>query len=463
MTPRDAALEIWRAGVAAVRAETLVQGCVRRTGDVLDVCGRSLELPAPRRLAVVGAGKAGAGMALGLEAALGEWPEPHRRSGWVNVPADCVRPTRWIHLHAGRPAGINAPTAEGVTGTERLLDLVRGLEPEDLCLVLLSGGGSALLPAPVAGLSLAHKQAVTQRLSEAGASIDELNCVRRALSRIKGGGLLRQCRAGTIWALVISDVVGDPLETIASGPLVPNPTTPADALAVLQRLVPDRDSLPPKIWQVLESRAHEPPASSGSAATSSPAGGLPPRVEHFVIGNNRTACEAAAAAARQLGYNVVALRPNERGVARDVGVRLAREARQRRDTLLDGRPVCLITGGEPVVQLTPCATPRSGGRNQELVLAAAQELWSDGLREITLLSGGTDGEDGPTDAAGACIDADVLLEARRQRLDPDEFLRCNNSYPFFAAAGGLIRTGPTHTNVMDLRVVLIGGAPHGES
>ncbi len=437
-----------------MRAEGLTERVVRPLVGGLSICGALYPLAADGRLAVVGGGKAGAGMAIGLETALGDWPGPERRRGWINVPEDCLRPTKWITLHAGRPAGVNAPTEAGAWGTRQILDLVQTLEPVDLCVVLLSGGGSALLPAPVEGVRLADKQLVTRLLSEGGATIDELNCVRRALSRIKGGGLLRHCRAGTIVALVISDVVGDPLETIASGPLIPNPTTNADAIAVLERLVADRSSVPDSVWRALATSEPAPPLpSSGVTHTQT--------VRHHIIGNNRTACEAAAMEARQMGYEVVALRPNERGIARDVGVRLARECRQRRDTLTGDRPLCLITGGEPVVQLAPETGPRQGGRNQELVLAAAQELWSDGLRDIVLLSGGTDGEDGPTNAAGAIADAELVARARRQGLNTDEYLSVNNSYPFFEATGGLLLTGPTHTNVMDLRVALIGS--RGES
>ena len=246
------ALRIWRAGLEAVRSERLIREHVRVAGHWLIVGEEQpIDLQRIGRIAVVGAGKAGAGMAAGLEEALGpEIAESKQLVGWVNVPADCVPPgedggpprtARRIHLHAARPAGRNEPTAEGVAGTEEILKIVSLLRPDDLCLCLISGGGSALLPAPAEGISLADKLAVTQHLSAAGADI-RLNTVRKQLSRIKGGGLARACRAGRLVSLIISDVLGDPLDLIASGPTVPDHSTPADALTVLERVRSRRHS-----------------------------------------------------------------------------------------------------------------------------------------------------------------------------------------------------------------------------
>lgn len=386
-------------------------------------------------------------MAVGLESALGDWPSPQRRDGWVNIPADCLRPMAWVKLHPARPPGINAPTAATIAGTEQVLRLVQSLTASDLCLVLLSGGGSALLALPIAGVSLADKLVVTRLLSERGATIEELNCVRRALSQVKGGGLLRACRADAVIGLVISDVIGDPLETIASGPLTPNPTSPEEALRVLRSWVALESEVPANVWSALRK-----PHSGGGETTER----LVPHVEQHIIGNNRSACEAAAVAARELGYDVIAVRPEERGIAREVGAALARECQQLRRTRTSDRRVCLITGGEPVVHVVSTDQPRRGGRNQELVLAALQECWDEGMEGIAILSGGTDGEDGPTDAAGGIVDADVWRRALATHLDPADYLRINNSYPFLEAVGALLRTGPTHTNVMDLRVALVG-------
>ena len=230
---REDALAIWRAGLAAVDSERLVRDHVVIAGKLVVIEDLPLSLDDYDRIVVVGAGKAGAGMAAGLERILAEWflaaKATRTVSGVVNVPADCVRPLRWITLHAARPPGMNEPTEAGVTGTNKILQLVASLTPRDLCFCLLSGGGSALLPAPLPGISLADKQAVTKHLSAAGANIRELNTVRKQLSRIKGGGLARACHAGRIITLIISDVLGDPLDVIASGPTVDDSATPEDA------------------------------------------------------------------------------------------------------------------------------------------------------------------------------------------------------------------------------------------
>ncbi|MFO7904443.1 MAG: glycerate-2-kinase family protein, partial [Pirellulaceae bacterium] len=212
---REDALSIWHAAVDAVASDRLVRDNVHPSRHDLRIAGTTIPLDNLERIAVVGAGKAGAGMAAGLEAALG--PRLLRRvRGWVNVPADCVRSLRAIHLHAARPAGVNEPTPAGVQGCEKILELVSSLDENDLCIGLLSGGGSALLPAPSTGVTLDQKVAITKHLSGAGANIQQLNTVRKQLSRIKGGGLARACHAGTLITLIISDVLGDPLDVIAS-------------------------------------------------------------------------------------------------------------------------------------------------------------------------------------------------------------------------------------------------------
>jgi glycerate 2-kinase len=227
---RRDALQIWRAGVAAVDSTRLVRDALSIEGDRLVVDDDEIDLTKIRRIVVVGCGKAGAGMAAGVEEALGDGlAQSHDLRGWVNVPEDCVRRLKYIELHGARPAGRNEPTEAGVLGTIRMLEMVELAGPDDLVICLISGGGSALMPAPINGVSLADKQAVTKFLSGAGANIAELNTVRKALSRVKGGGLARSCRAGRLIAIVISDVLGDPLDVIASGPTVPSTTTAADA------------------------------------------------------------------------------------------------------------------------------------------------------------------------------------------------------------------------------------------
>jgi glycerate 2-kinase len=448
---RDDALAIWRAAVAAVRSDRLVRDNVRIDGQVLHIADHEFPLADIDRIVVVGAGKAGAGMALGLEEALGPRLLFEKRvSGWVNVPADCVRELACITLHAARPAGQNEPTEDGVAGTQRILDLIGSLGPRDLCIALVSGGGSALLPAPVAGITLADKQAVTRFLSSAGANIAQLNTVRKQLSRVKGGGLARACTAGTLVTLVISDVLGDPLDVIASGPTMVNSATPADALAVLRQFDPTRNGVPASVYDLLEASERE--------STQPP----PPRCQviHEVIGNLAVAVDAAGMEAERRGYSHAMLVARElEGPAESIGRHLAELAVLMRR---EAGPDCLITGGEPTVQLAPAEQRGKGGRNQQLVLAALEHWQSRGEAGagIALLSGGTDGEDGPTDAAGAMIDADTPVIVSALGLDPADYLHRNDAYRFFAACGGLIKTGPTHTNVCDVRVVVVDRVAH---
>ena len=436
---------IWDAAVAAVDSRRLVREALKLEGDHLLIADEDeIDLAGVRRIVVVGCGKAGAGMAAGVEDALGpELAAAKQLTGWVNVPADCVQPLSRIHLHAARPAGRNEPTEEGVAGTAEILRLVESAEPDDLVLCVLSGGGSALMPAPIEGLTLADKQAVTRFLSAAGANITELNTVRKALSRVKGNGLARACRARRLVSLVISDVLGDPLDVIASGPTVPNTATTADAIAVLEKFDMRRHGVALRALELLEQRRDEPPPPAPTC-----------EVTNFVIGNNAAAVDAAGVVAERLGYShaMVSAREPE-GAAEGIGRHLVEMAERMLTT--DG-PNCLISGGEPTVTLAPEGRRGKGGRNQQLILAALVELQRRGLAAgVVLLSGGTDGEDGPTDAAGAVVDAEVLEAARRLGLDAADYLARNDAYTFFEATGGLIRTGPTHTNVCDVRVVVV--------
>ena len=448
---RAACERIWRAGVAAVDSRRLVRQALETSPGQLTICGVHYSVPSGSQVLVVGAGKAGAGMAEGVVEAVRGSLASDQLSGWVNVPADCVRPLDAIHLHAARPAGVNEPTPEGAEGSARILEMASRLEPEDLCLVLMSGGGSALLPAPVDGLSLADKVALTRLMSRAGATIQQLNAVRKQLSRIKGGGLARACR-GRIASLIISDVADDPLDVIASGPTVPDPGTAAEAIAILEQLIPDRRQVPESVWRILEAKAREPAAKPIPAF---------PHVRNFVIGNNRTAVEAAAALAPAVGCQEArVLGWDLGGVAREVGADLAEEAlRLQAGLSRQCRPICLVSGGEPIVRVASTGRPQKGGRNQELALAALASLRERNAAGITILSGGTDGEDGPTDAAGAVVDTEILNRTRELGLDPRSYLDDNNSYPFFEQTGGLLKTGPTHTNVMDLRVAIISHNP----
>jgi hydroxypyruvate reductase len=441
---RRHALQIWQAGVDAVRSERLVRQSLRVEGASLRIGNDAVPLSSIRRIMVVGAGKAGTGMAEAVENALGtQWMAEKQLAGWVNVPDNCVRPLKRIHLHAARPAGVNEPMPEGVAGTLEILRLVESLGPDDLCLCLISGGGSALMPAPVEGVTLADKLAVTRFLSEVGANIEQLNTVRKQLSRVKGGGLLRACRAGRLASLIISDVLGDPLEIIASGPTVPNTSTPQAALDVLKQFSARSAGIADAVFNYLQTKASQPTSDRDMPRS---------HATNHIIGNNATAVAAAEEKAKRLGYAVAAeSASHSEGLAEDVGRRLANEALKMRSGM---GPTCFISGGEPVVKLIDASRRGLGGRNQQLTLAALSCLTDSGASGIAMLSGGTDGEDGPTDAAGAFLDDDVLAAARQKQLDPADYLARNDAYRFFAPLDALIKTGPTHTNVCDLRVIV---------
>lgn len=444
--PRDHLIDIWQAGVNAVRSEGLVKRKLSWNGTTLQIEGDSWSIHASGRILVVGTGKAGAGMAAATEEVFADECASGRLSGWVNVPEDCVRPLRRITLHGSRPKSLNEPTQAGVDGTAAILEQVRSLSEDDTCLVLISGGGSALMPAPVPGITLADKQAVTRFLSSAGATIQDLNAVRKRLSLVKGGGLARACRAGRLFSLIISDVVGDPLDVIASGPTVPDTGTPQQALDILRRYGANRSNVPDAIWNVLEQ----------SGRSQVPAPPLSGSVRNYIIGNNRLAMDAAARRANELGYDVLDQGSNNQGDANSEGRALVRYCWEQQSHMKSSRrPLCVLSGGEPVVKLSTGPGPRKGGRNQQLILAALMEIELLGANNCSLLSGGTDGEDGPTDAAGAIVDQQVLQAVKTSGLDPHSYLERNDAYHFFERCGGLFKTGPTHTNVMDLRVALL--------
>lgn len=435
---RDDALAIWRAGIDAVQSDRLVQDFIQVAEGLL-LCG-DFELPLDQigKIAVVGAGKAGAGMAKGLEQSLGADLCKRKLTGLVNVPADCAKSRGVIKLIPGRPAKLNEPTAEGVAGARQMLELVSSLQKNDLCICLLSGGGSALLPLPASGITLEDKLSVTRFLALRGANIAQLNTVRKHLSAIKGGRLASACRAGILITLVISDVMGDPFDVIASGPTFPDSSTANQAREILKQFGAGKESWFARVDAVL--------------ASSRPPQKPTAEVLHFIIGNNAVAVDAAGIEAESRGYShaMTSSRKLE-GDAEVLGRNLAQLAKQMRD---NKGPDCLISGGEPVVAWSGAGERGLGGRNQQLTLAAVDELRGD-AHGLCLLSGGTDGEDGPTSAAGACLDEFTYTNAQSLGLDPATFLAKQDAYHFFKRAGGLIETGATHTNVGDLRVIVV--------
>jgi hydroxypyruvate reductase len=446
---RADAERIWRAGVDAVLPAHIVPEHVHCDGQRVTIDDETIDLRHVRRIAIVGGGKAAGAMAVEIENVLGPQVLAEKQvAGWVNVPADCVIPSQRVRLHAARPAGVNEPQIEGVVGTRRILELVDSLGSDDVCLCVLTGGGSALLPAPVKEITLDDKICVTRLLSAAGANIEQLNTVRRNLSAVKGGGLARACRAGRLVALIISDVLGDPLDVIASGPTVLDRPAPGRALAVLEELnLINEPSIASVVRYLRRAEKKEWEWLAGTASEPRQA-----RVSHHILANNATAVDAAGIEAERLGYShAMIVAGQSEGPAEVVGQHLAEVALKMRS---DPGPDCLISGGEPTVTLANESHRGKGGRNQQLALAAL-ELLGDAT-DVTFLSAGTDGEDGPTDAAGAVVTQEVVRAAREQSLDPQDFLQRNDAYEFFRRTDGLFITGPTQTNVCDLRVVCVG-------
>ncbi len=436
---RKHALKIFRSALEASDPVSAVLRHVRVAGSVLTAGNRRYRLDSFRKVYVAGAGKAGAAMAQAMERLLGR----RIAGGWVSVKYGHLAKVRRVELHeCGHPV----PDEAGVRGAERIAALARNAGAQDLLVFLVSGGASALMPAPAPPVTLAEKQTVTRLLLASGASIHEVNAVRKHISLLKGGQLARLAQPATVLSLLLSDVIGDNLDVIGSGPTAPDSSTFAAARAVLEKY-DLAGKAPPSVLGRLESgmRGEIP-------ETPKPGDMLFERVQNLVVGSNTLAVAAAAAEARRLGLRPLVLSTLIEGETRDVARMHAAIARE---AVLSGRParppVCLISGGETTVTLRGSGL---GGRNQEFVLAAAIDLA--GVNNVVILSGGTDGTDGPTGAAGAIADGRTVARARELGLDAAGMLAANNSYRFFEPLGDLVRTGPTNTNVMDVRLVLIG-------
>lgn len=428
------ALAIFDAAVAGVQPQRLLERM-----SVEDVIGSAPG--AFRRVLVVGAGKASMAMAGAVEAWLGRpvdeglvvVPHGYRHT----LPAPARPPQRIEVVEAGHPK----PDAAGVEATRRVLALAQACAQDDLLLVLLSGGGSSLWSAFAAAISLDAARDVFVLLLHSGADIHEINTVRKHLSRIGGGQLAALAAPATVRALVLSDVVGDDLSVIASGPTVPDRSTFDDAIAVLHRY---------HLWERIPKvvRKHLEAGLRGEVAeTPGPDSPLFQTTRTLLIGSNRDALAAAKAEAECRGYMTQILSHALTGEARDVGQQLAAHAL----SIQTNRPRCLLSGGETTVSITGGGR---GGRNQEVALGAALAL--DGADcNVVVFSGGTDGIDGPTDAAGAWATPQTISQARQHGLDRAAALAENNAYPFFEKLGALHKPGPTHTNVMDVQVALM--------
>ena len=435
---RQDGLAIFRAALDAVEPATLVRQALALEDDQLRIGAHSLALAPGARLFVVGAGKATPAMAAAAEEVLGE----RLTAGAINTKYDHAVPLHRIEtVECGHPL----PDAAGVAGSKRILQLVDGLRAEDVVLCLFSGGGSALMPAPAEGLSLEQKGATTDALLRCGATIDELNAIRKHLSAIKGGRLAQRAAPARVAALMVSDVIGDPPHTIASGPTAADPTTFADCLALLDRYQL-RDLVPAAVVAHLER------GGAGEIPETLKAGDpVLATVLNLVVGNNALALTAARDEAQRRGYQPLVLSSRIAGETREVaGVHTAIAAEVASSGQPLAAPACLISGGETTVTLVGNG---KGGRNQEFALAAALQL--QGTTHITVLSCGTDGTDGPTDAAGAIADGDTVTRAADLGLSAADHLQRNDAYPFFQALDDLVISGPTGTNVMDLRLLLV--------
>lgn len=444
---RRAASAILRAGLEAADPGKLIRRHLRQDGESLAVTDVRFRFGPRRRLAVVSVGKAATTMARAAEEVLGD-----RISAALAVDSSQGSGlTRTRLLVARHPV----PDERGLAAAEELETLALGLGRDDLLLLLVSGGASALLPAPVSGVSLADKAAVTSLLMRAGASIGELNTVRKHLSRLKGGGLARAAAPARVVALVLSDVVGDDLSTIASGPTVPDPTTYGEASEIL-RLRGVWDATPPAVRRHLD-------AGQRGEAPETPKPGNPifRRVSTRVIGSNRWTVEAAAQEARRQGLRSVVLTTRLEGEAREAARVLVAVLRECAETgTPENPPVCLLAGGETTVTVRG---EGHGGRNQEMVLAGVEPLSRFPIHAV-FGSLATDGVDGRSDAAGAIADQESLLRSRALGLPPPAaFLAENDSNSFFGPLGDLIVTGPTGTNVVDLTVLLAGASRRGVS
>ncbi len=435
---------ILRAALAAVDPARLVGEAIGPGGthrpDLDALLAPPADRPPPRRLRVVAVGKAALEMARGAFASL---PPSLELDGWILVPGDGEQ-QRPPGLPGGiryREGGHPLPTAAGVRATTGILASLRAEGDRDPVLVLLSGGGSALLSHPAAGLELQHLRDTTDLLLRAGAPIQELNTVRRHLESAKGGGLARAAEPAPVLGLILSDVIGSDPGVIASGPLSPAPTTPDEALRVLERhgLL---DQVPDPVVRHLR----------GCPAPQAPDGrGGYDHVRLRIIGDVGTALRGAEDAARAAGYHALLLTPRLRGEAREVGRALGALAGSIRRSPPDvRRPTCLLAGGETTVTVRG---PGRGGRNQEIVVAAALELEDE--EGVLVASLATDGVDGPTSAAGGLATGSTAPRARSAGLDLEHILDRNDTHTALEALGDLILTGPTGTNVMDLQVVLI--------
>jgi len=435
---RALALESLESALNVVDPKQLMKSKLLLKNSILKVNRYSFDLKKFDNVYVIGGGKASGSIAEALEQILGQYIT----KGLVNIPHGSKHKTEIIKF---QQASHPTPDKSGVEGTRRMLQIVEQAKKEDLVICLISGGGSSLMPLPRGGITINDKREITDALLKCGATINEINTVRKHISDFKGGWLAKKAYPATVLNLILSDVVGDPLDFIASGPTVPDSTTFNDAIKVLKKYSL-WDKTPASIKKVLSNGKKgiipETPKANDKAFK---------KVYNVIIGNNRFATLAAREQLRSAGLNTLLLTSTLEGEARHVGVMLASIARE---VFMSGNPVPkpagIIAGGETTVTVTRKGL---GGRNQEISLASALKMG--GMDGVVVASLSTDGVDGPTDAAGAIVDGKTIARAAEMDLNPEEFLVENDSYNFFSKLGDLIFTGSTGTNVNDVSVIVV--------
>jgi len=440
---KQIAKRIFLKAIKAVDPSKKLKDLIRIEKDRLSIhfdedSEKVFDLSGFKRIFVIGTGKASTSMAQAVEEIFGD----RITKGLIMTKYGHLLPLKKTEvIEAGHPI----PDQKGLEGSKKIQTLLKESGLGDLVIFLLSGGGSALLPLPVDGITLEEKQRVTQLLLACGADIREINTIRKHISQIKGGWLAKWAYPSTVLSFILSDVVGDQLDVIGSGPTVPDSSAFEEAWEILEKFNLTK-KIPPSVQRHLslgrEGKAEETP-KPGDATFE--------KVYHILIGSNIMALRAAESEASSLGFNTLILSSSIVGETREVArfhTAIAKEIISSRNPI--SRPACIISGGETTVTIKGNGL---GGRNQEFALAGALEIT--GIERVVLLSGGTDGTDGPTDASGAIADHTTVIRARSMGLDAKAHLENNDAYPFFKKLGDLLITGPTHTNVMDVRILLV--------
>jgi glycerate 2-kinase len=436
MDSRQKAIDIFLAGVESVKPDNLIKRCVSIHQNILQIEKLSFDLSVIKNIYVVGAGKASAAMAQTMESILGT----RITAGHIVTKYDHSIPLKFIAItEAGHPV----PDENGIRGTANILSIVKKAGKDDLVICLISGGGSALLADVPEGCSLGDLKILSSILLKTGASIHEMNCIRKHLSGVKGGQLSKVAFPARMVSLILSDVIDDPLDVIASGPTAPDPTTFADALAIISKYKIESD-IPQEIYHILKEGAE-----NKHPETLKEHDEILLLTNNLIIGNNTLALKTAKEKAISLGYETLTITNKLDGDISDVAEYIFHIARRIKGEMTNNK-ICLLFAGEPTIKVKGSGL---GGRNMHLALLVAGLIKD--TPGITFLSGGTDGTDGPTDAAGAVVDSFTCRNAFDLHIDMEQYIENYNAYHFFRLEGGLIKTGPTQTNVMDVMIVLM--------